>query len=131
MTYYIYINKENSIIDVRQEDTLENYKLKIEVNKEEVLNVLHMLKSKQSNQEVYYINEEFIINYNINSLIKELRTLRNKKIQETDYLFLVDNINIVNQDLINSKKIERQLLRDITDNLNTVEEVLEKINELK
>lgn len=131
MKYYIYINKENSIIDVRQEDILENYELKIEVNKEEVLNVLHMLKSKQSNQEVYYINNEFIINYNFNLLIEELRILRNIKIKETDYLFLNDIVDLYDQDLINSKKIERQNLRDITENLNTVEEILEKINQLK
>lgn len=59
-----------------------------------------------------------------------LRSKRDSKLRETDYIFLSDTTKIISTDAKSLLKIERQRLRDITENLSTIEEVLQKIKEL-
>ncbi len=119
--YYIYLNKDNSVFDITEEN--KHNKDFVILDYEKTINLLHLMKAKKEEEKVFYIENDFEIKKDFDILLNKLRDLRNKKLKETDFYFLTDVNEIYNQDLLNDLKIKRKILRDITLNLNTIEDI--------
>lgn len=113
----IKLNEEEKIITNSKNDV-------IEYNKENLTKFF-----LQDN--IFKLNDDMTWNKNFNEALNILRIKRDLKLKETDYLFLSDTVNIYPEELRNKKIIERQKLRYITENLNTVEEVILAIKSIK
>lgn len=119
--YYIFLNKDKSVFDITEEN--KHIKDFIILNYEDTISLLHLIKKTLTTEKVYYINEAFEINKDFDLYLNELRDIRNKKIASTDFYFLNDVIDIYDNELINKIKQVRQQLRDITNNINSIEDI--------
>ena len=59
-----------------------------------------------------------------------LRVKRDNELKKTDYLFFSDNSYLTTTAEKTELKAKRKYLRDITEDLTTVEQVLQKIKEI-
>lgn len=128
--YNIYLNNDKSVYDISEDN--KNYeKDSIKLDYEKTIAVLHLIKNKASNEIVVYKNKKFIITKCYQKLLSELRQLRNEKIALSDFYFLTDNVENYDSELLNEIKLKRKTLRDITDSLNSVEDVINAIELVK
>lgn len=77
------------------------------------------------------VNGEIVFNNNVNKVLDELREARDNELKKTDYLFFSDNSYLTTTAEKTELKARRKYLRDITEGLITVEQVLQKIKEFK
>lgn len=115
-----YINKDFKIIS-------NNIDTNVKIN-EEILNKINL---QTKNIGLYFVNNEFIFKASLEQALAELRIVRDKELSKTDYLFLSDNSYLTTTAVKTELKAKRKLLRDATEGLSTVEDVLVKIKEIK
>lgn len=128
--YNIYLNNDKSVYDISEDN--KNYEKDfIKLDYEKTIAVLHLIKNKASNEIVVYKNKKFIITKCYQKLLSELRQLRNEKIALSDFYFLTDNVENYDSELLNEIKLKRKTLREITDSLNSVEDLVNAIELVK
>lgn len=124
---FAYLDNDNNIIKVSHINTLDIGVKNVEIKDEDYFKILNNTELKT----FCYVNKSVVDKLNFEKLMIQLRILRNDKLREKDFLFFMDTNDIYPEEIVSEAKINRQYLRDITNNLNTVEDVLEKINEIK
>ena len=128
--YNIYLNNDKSVYDISEDN--KNYEKDfIKLDYEKTIAVLHLIKNKASNEIVVYKNKKFIITKCYQKLLSELRQLRNEKIALSDFYFLTDNVENYDSELLEEFRLIRKTLRDITDSLNSVEDLVNAIELVK
>lgn len=111
-----YIDQESKLI-------VNNKESKIKLTKE----VYEKLSLQTSSTFLIEKDGDLVFDNSLDKVLKELRKKRDEKISETDYLFLSDTTKLTDTATKAALKIERQRLRDITNNVNTIEEALKLI----
>lgn len=107
----------NIRLDIKNKKILNSKNKEIEFNKENLEKV--MLQNSYM-----YLNNDMSWNVNFDQALSILRKKRDEKLRETDYIFLSDTTKINTTDYKNNLKIERQKLRDITEGLESLEDIL-------
>lgn len=78
-----------------------------------------------------YLKSDLYWSLSLDESLNILRVKRDKELLKTDYLFLSDNSYLTTTAEKTELKAKRKLLRDATEGLTTVEDVLVKIKEIK
>lgn len=76
----------------------------------------------------FILNDDGTFNKTFEEALQILRRRRDLELQKTDIYFLSDTTKLTTTEEKSQLKIKRQALRDITDGVSTIEQVLKKIN---
>lgn len=76
----------------------------------------------------FILNDDGSFNKTFEEAIEILRAKRDSELKKTDIYFLSDTTKITTTDEKNKLKLKRQSLRDITDGVSTIEQVLKKLS---
>lgn len=102
----------------------------IPVNIELPSNIKQLLDNQTNNIHLTLRNGVIYYKSTLTQALIELRNYRSVRIQEIDYLFLSDNSYLTTATEKTELKAERKMLREITDGVKTVEDVLAKVKEI-
>lgn len=89
---------------------------------------LYKKYSLQTNE--IYLKSDLSWSLSLQECLDILRIKRDKELLKTDYLFLSDNSYLTTTAEKTELKVKRKALRDATEGLTTVEQVLERIKSL-
>ena len=127
---YIYIDKDDSVVLFSINENITKFK-RLQLSEEQFREVYEKIRLQTKEIKLFYKNGEFVFLTNVEQGIDILRKERNKKIKESDFMFLTDTSNLYSEELIENVKYKRNKLRNITENINTIEDVLKQIKYVK